>query len=1216
MNETTIERPEQQATVSDAADHEQLARHLSERVRSLLAGDAAERKRIVRRRPSKVLQLGVLPPLRPLDDEEQVEQLAIRAGGGGEAPSTMGIDFLVRPDASGMALIEIDGEFSIYVQRYPTYDEQRAWWGQRMSLESDDEPADDAKPGSGRMRLLSVFERFNVSATGLSVEIDANAAPEKVEHDLADAIAAALGSALTDAETVYPFTKTQTLPEEALDSPTAWEEAIREAEGDARQRPPSPHSAEITVSWRRAGDELRVHVTLANTAIVNPRPKKREKQTGPRELYRDMHLFNARVRVHEKTGMFEKTRFNQAPEDFRYATSRFVWATGHSCVGDRDGVNGPLKTETWPLYRQRRLVPRAKEGLEVKFADLADERTYRSALDGIYVEMQVFERDWKQALADWSDATTKHECERALADFQNDMRCFQRGIKCLVDDPWLRRAYLEANEVFRRHGASRRYPIERWHLFQAVYQVIHLAALRARESDDHELLAELDMVDVLWFPTGGGKTEAYLGLITTLLFYDRLRGKQRGVSAILRFPLRMLSVQQLQRVLAVLWFAERRRREIVETESLMEGDGFALGYWIGGSGEETPSPNYLSRDKQMGELSIEWWAEFIGTGTEEARKRRVITRCPNPACKGGEVALAADIEHVRLKHVCRTCGEELPVYVSDEEVYRYLPSVLVCTVDKLAQIARAEEFTNIVAGPGFQCPKHGYFTWHQRVYDQKLKKWTHDDRCAGGRYCDLPSDQYELVGHTHDPSPALQVQDELHLLEEELGTFNAHYETLMEELQRSFGTKKPAKLLAATATIEAYDAQVQHLYARNARVFPSLGWELGESFYTTTTEDARRLYVGALPFRPDPSEFGEKVQEMLHLEVMHLQDDPAAALAEVNLLHRDVGWLEQQLFLFELTLGYVNRKQDGDRISGLLKTLAQREPGVDPLEVTVLIGDSTLSEIADSLELIENETLENSARAERLRAIVATSIVSHGVDIDRLNLMIVNGMTNATASYIQASSRAGRMHVGLVIVGYDRRKQRDLSFYRYFLKYHEFIDRLIAPVPVNRFAKFAARRTVPGVLSTLLIQVYGRQRLEDAGPNPQKPVVGSLRESRELQRWWTAGPRKAELTERALRALGIGRRVLVLVGDSYEEQPIFDPTMVASLEQDASDEIDAQLDIMQDWARDYATFNLFQPPPLTSFRQVDEAIDFSVSHAASKIESDLTGSFSNRKAAS
>jgi hypothetical protein len=1207
----TIEQLSDAAAPSDAADQEQVALHLSERVRSLLAGDAPERKRIVRRRPSKVLQLGVLPPQLPHDDEELVEELARRGGGGG-VPSTIGLDFLVRPDAAGKAVLEIEAEFSIYVQRYPRYEEQKQWWDEGMSREGDDDAEEGAKPGSGRMSLLSVYERFDVQAGPLAIEIDANAAPEKIERDLGDAIDGALGTALIDAETVYPFTKTQTLPEDALDSKHAWEAAIKEAEGDARQRPHKPHSAGVSVSWRRAGDNLRVHATLANTSVAKARPTKTEKQAGPRELYRELHLFNARLRVHEKTGSFEKTQFNQAPEDFRYADSRYVWATGHNCVGDRDVAGGPLQTETWPLYRQRQLVPRAKDGLEVRFADLANEHSYRAALDGIYAEMQAFERDWKDALANWPDPTTKRECEHALAAFQGDMRGFQRGLECLVEDARLRRAFLEANEVFRRQGANRRSPIEKWRLFQVVYQVIHLAALRARESDEPELLAELDTVDVLWFPTGGGKTEAYLGLITVLLFYDRLRGKTRGVSAILRFPLRMLSVQQLQRVLAVLWVAEQRRHEIVVAEGLMQGDCFALGYWIGGSGENTPSPNYLSRDKSWNEGSIEWWAEFIASEAEEARKRRVITRCPNPDCDGGTVELEADVAHVRLKHVCRSCGEELPVYVSDEEVYRYLPAVLVCTVDKLAQIARAEEFTNIVAGPALRCPKHGYFTWHQAIWDAKQRKWTHDDRCAGGRYCDLPAEQYELVGSTYDPAPALQVQDELHLLEEELGTFNAHYETLMEELQRAFGTKKPAKLLAATATIEAYDAQVQHLYARNARVFPSPGWQLGESFYTTTTADARRLYVGALPFRPDPSEFGEKVQEMLHLEVMHLQDDLDDAVAALELTHRDADWLAEQLFLFELSLGYVNRKQDGDRISGLLKTLAQREPGIDPLDVEVLIGDSTLSEIADALERIDDENPENTKRAARLRAIVATSIVSHGVDIDRLNLMIVNGMTTDTASYIQASSRAGRTHVGLVITGYDRRKARDLSFYRYFLKYHEFIDRLIAPVPVNRFAKFAASRTVPGVLSTLLIQVYGRARLEQAGPNPKKPAVRSLEHAPELRKWWNAAERREELTERALRALGVDHRVLVRVDGSYRLQPIFDPTMTASLKEEALEEIDAQLDFMRTFDQ-YSTPKLFQPEPMISFRQVDESIDFSVANASTAIESALTSGYQPRK---
>ena len=1211
MTETTIERPPAAASPSDADDQEQIGLHLSERVRGLLAGDAPERKRILRRRPSKVLQLGVLPPQPPPDDEQLVEELAQRGGGGG-APPTMGLDFLIKPNADGKATMALEAEFSVYVQRYPDYEEQRDWWGEDVTLEADDE-IDEAKPGSGQMPLMSVYERFDVETEPIAVEIDATAAPDKIERDLHDAIAAALGTALTDTQTVYPFTKTQTLPEDALDSKQAWQEAIREAEGDARQRPHQPHSATISVSWRHTGDSLRVHVTLTNTAVAKERPRKTERRKGPSELYRELHLFNARLRVHEQTGSFAKTQFNQAPEDFRYAESRYVWATGHNCVGDRAGESGPLQTETWPLYRQRRLVPREQQELEVGFAELADERTYRSALDRILAEMQTFERDWKEALINWPDPATRRECELALAAFQGDIRGFRRGLQCLVDDTKLRRAYLEANEVFRRQGASRRVPIDRWHLFQAVYQVIHLAALRARESDELELLAELDVVDVLWFPTGGGKTEAYLGLITALLFYDRLRGKERGVSAVLRFPLRMLSVQQLQRVLAVLWFAERRRREIVEAEGLMEGDGFALGYWIGGSGENTPSPNYLSRDKGQGENSIEWWQEFVAGEPEEARKRRVITRCPNPDCGGGDVELEADVDLVRLKHVCRACAETLPVYVSDEEVYRYLPSVLVCTVDKLAQIARAEEFTNVVAGPVFRCPKHGYFTWHQSVWDPAARRFTRDDRCAGGRYCELPSEQYERVEYTHDPSPALQVQDELHLLEEELGTFNAHYETLIEELERSFGTKKPAKLLAATATIEAYDAQVQQVYARNARVFPSPGWELGESFYTTTTDDARRLYVGALPFRPDPTEFGEKVQEMLHLEIMGLQDDLDAALADIGISHRDPDWLMEQLFLFELTLGYVNRKQDGDRISALLRTLAQRQPGGDPLEVAVLIGDTTLSEIADSLELIEKQTVENTSRAERLRTIVATSVVSHGVDIDRLNLMIVNGMTTDTSSYIQVTSRAGRSHVGLVIVGYDRRKARDLSFYRHFLKYHEFIDRLIAPVPINRFAKFAAKQTVPGVLSTLLIQVYGRERLEGAGPNPKNPVVRSLARSSELEKWWSAAERQAELTQRALRALGADRRVLVQENGGYRAQPIFDPTMVSSLKEDALEEIDAQFEYMRDFQRSYVTWELFSPAPMVSFRQVDEPIDFAVSNMAAGIESDLTSGFGTRK---
>ncbi len=1212
--------PKKDVEPATAAEQETLARHLSERVRSLLAGDAEERKVIEQRRPSKVLQLGILPPQPTPEEGSSSDEIARRSGA---PPSTIGLDFLLRPDAKGQATLQLEAEFSFYVQRYPTYAQQREWWDPNMSLE-DEESGEDEEEGASstsRMRLKGIFERVDIKTDRIPVTLDINAAPEKVEQTLEVAIAASLGSVLTDADTVYPFQGSQTLPDSALDSEQAWKEAIRDAEGDARTRPLALPEAAISVSSRRVGDLLRIQATLENRTLAPLRgqqdQEKREEKGSkkPRELYRDLHLFNCRLRVYEQAGSFDQIRFAQAPEDFRYRATRQVWATGHNCVARRcvaaEDAAQPLTTETWPLYRQQQLVPRPD--LEITFAELADDRSYREALARVWAEMKKFEGEWHQALGAWPDAASEGACRDALGDFREDMRCFELGMKCLSDDPRLARAFVEANEVFRRHGEKRRLPITSWRLFQLVYQVIQLAALRARETHEEELLAELDTVDVLWFPTGGGKTEAYLGLITTLLFYDRLRGKERGVAAILRFPLRMLSVQQLQRVLAVLWFAERRRREIQEAEGLMAGDPFALGYWVGSDN----SPNTLTRAESQQKASISWWQKFIAAEPEEALKERILTRCPNPDCDGGKVELEADVDAVRLRHVCRSCGEELPVYVTDEEVYRYLPAMLVCTVDKLAHVARADHFTNIIAGPAYRCPKHGYFTWHQAVWGSGPTP-TANDRCLAAGYCDVEAKDYELVGPTYDPSPALQVQDELHLLEEELGTFNAHYETLMEDVQRAFGSGRSAKLLAATATIEAYDEQVRQLYARRSRVFPSPGWTLARSFYTQTVDDARRLYVGALPYRPDPTEFGEKVQEMLHLEVTRMQDEPKAALAELGFSGRDGSWLLAQLFLYELSLGYVNRKQDGDRITGLLQGLSRRAGLADDLVVTMLSSENTLAEIADSLERIDTERPVTHERGERLRAIVATSIVSHGVDIDRLNLMVMNGMTPDTAGYIQASSRSGRLHVGLVIVGYDRRKSRDQSFYRYFLKYHEFIDRLIAPVPVNRFAKFAAKRTVPGVLSTLLIQVYGRQRLEAHGLDPRKPVVGSLVRADQLRRWWNSvdppQDKKGELSARALSALGLDKRILERdVNGGYREQPVFDPGMVDSLRDDASQEIDAQIEIMQDFQRASRTPQLFLPEPLTSFRDVDEPTDFSISYTSSPIEDALTGVFGGRK---
>ena len=1183
------------------AEQELLVGHLSEDTRARLAGDHPDRAVIRQQRPGMVLALGVLPALPQPDPAgtETAQQLARRIG---RPPSQMGASFHVQPDGEEVVL-GVEADFSVYVQKYPDRAEQAAARGvATAAADADDDspptgdattaPASAPAPSSGSSDLAEVWERYDIFTGRLDMHLDTSTGVRGSHSIPLNAkVRAILGPVFADSKTAYPFSVTQQLPNAATDSSDAdyWA-AIRAQEGDARTRPLSAPDVEIRADWRKMPDgKVKVTVNLMNLTI-EPRKERRKKgEHGKR--HRELALFNSKLRCFEQTGAFGRSTFRQAPEDFRYEHVRWVWATGHNCVARRmdasEHPDEPITTETWPCYRQRRMVPNADAQLQLSFAELAGPN-YLTALRRVAAAMDDFEADWRQQLAAWSDPTTKQACTDALKAFHDrDVAGFALGIRCLQDDKRLAAAFRAANEAFARSGAARKNPITHWRLFQVVYQVIQLAGLRARESDDPILAAELDRVDVLWFPTGGGKTEAYLGLIICLLFYDRLRGKVRGVSAILRFPLRMLSVQQLQRILDVLWFAERHRRELLAQNVTVDdgdydGDEFLLGYWVG----RANSPNSLVNRRRRDEGDhISYWTDLIANDPVGAEDARIITRCPNPACNGGDVKLHADRNEVRLRHVCQTCDEALPVVISDDEVYRYLPAVLVCTVDKLAHVARAHQFIGVFAGPTYRCPKHGYFTYHEAYWRDGEKMPHADDRCIAGELCKLATDKYETVGPTHDPAPAIQVQDELHLLEEELGTFNAHYETLLEEMQSSVGTGKPTKLLAATATIEAYDEQVLQLYARAASVFPSPGWELDRSFYVQTEEHARRLYIGALPHRPDPREFGATVQALLHAEVIRMMRDPSSGLAALRArgldASRDADWLQAELLNYELTLGYVNQKRDGD---GIANRLARETfgDGTENVEVQVLASEvATLAKIAEVLNRIADQYPAQADRTKRLRALVATSIVSHGVDIDALNLMVMNGMTPAVADYVQASSRSGRSHVGLIIVGYDNRRARERSFYEYFLPYHSFLNRLITPVPVNRFAKFAAERTVPGVMSALLIQAYNRERLDKAGHDPKR-VLPSLTQGRIFRQWWLgpdAPPNKEQhFLGRVLRAVGVDKTITEPDGKGgVRTRCVFDPIMEASLREDVTAVFERQLDRLIDPGADAQTAQRFRP---------------------------------------
>jgi hypothetical protein len=1225
-------------------DQLRIVSHLSEVVRRRLAGEdvyePGDARYLYKFKPSRKLQLGVLPP-HPApeepdegdaeqegEEEREVDRAAILANQRG-MPPTQGVDFVVTP-AAGKAMLRLYASFSVYVQRYPNVEQQRIHWGIQVAEDGaliipgvgeNDEDANGQHGHDGQqceghqlggrrrrprqMSLYLINERFDMDVGPIDVSIDVGAEPRgtrSIEREVEEVIRAALGPVLAEPATVHMFQSGRmTLPPESTTSQETFELAIREAEGGARrERPLQLHTGKFDVNWRNDGQgDLRVHVTFENTSTA---PRRSALRRGIRELDRDMHFFNTRLRVELGAGVFRELTFAQLPEDFRFDHLRIVWAHGRNAVGIAVNEYGrPLEsgagdepaavaTTTWPTFHQRRLEPSPK--VSVTFADLAEESKWRGVLTHVEQGMREFASAWEQELQEpkWF-GERKAECERSLGDFREELRRFELGVRALDEDPRLRRAFLYTNAVFVRTGKAKGKNITSWRLFQLVFIVIHLSALRAREINATEYVSELWTADVLHFPTGGGKSEAYLGLIASALFYDRLRGKRRGTTAILRFPLRMLSVQQLDRIGEVVWVCEEMRRK---TGDEMAGDPFLLGYYVG----ESNTPNSLRFPRKYGRSSIDWWEEYLRERPEDALEERVIATCLNPSCPGGEVTLRADVDRVRLTHVCSGCGEQ-PVVHTDDEVFRYCPAVLVCTVDKLATVGRVQHVSHLISGPAWKCPEHGYFSYHEPRFEGG--NLVAVDRCLAGGYCKRTGSDYRRVTDTYDPVPALQIQDEMHLLQEELGTFDAHYETTYEHLQRStrrddndLPVAKPAKLLAATATIERYEEQVKNLYARRARVFPALGWDLEFSFYTKLAEQVSRVYVGALPMLRDAAEFGARVQAILHAEVERLADDPIRTVARLGLEHlTDPEALRKELFLYDLSLGYVNRKRDGNTVADQLKMYEREytkpdlsgsgEMPCDRLVVQPMSSDAvTLADIANILGRIGTENL-SVLRLERLRAIVGTSLVSHGVDIRRLNLMVMNWMPSSVADYIQATSRAGRLHVGLIVVGHDRANLRDRSHFHYFLPYHQFLDRLVAPVPVNRFAKFGIARTLTGVVAAIILQAYAREAYD-----PPR----SLERRSNFLTWLRSRPAdelEAELCGRACDCLGLSRKVLNPDGS---ESYVFDRTMVDALRADVEEHVAA---IFADLRGGQAEklIEMLNPEPMTSFRDVDETLGFS-----------------------
>ncbi len=684
-------------------------------------------------------------------------------------------------------------------------------------------------------------------------------------------------------------------------------------------------------------------------------------------------------------------------------------------------------------------------------------------------------------------------CDRALARIRE-------GLTLLQDDPQAVEAFRFANRAMwhqrihsiraeqRRHGeevALDEVDLKRnrcWRPFQLAFILLNLATTTRL---DHPERNDPDgaIGDLLWFPTGGGKTEAYLGLAAYAIGLRRLQGEvggrigEYGVTVLMRYTLRLLTLQQFQRATALICACEVIRREaIVAGDTRWGNEPFRIGLWVG----QRATPNKVAdaaeairRDHGDSRgpgggigtpaqlTNCPWCGSAIDAGKHikaelyQGGRARVITYC------GDKLGRCAFSER-------HSPGEGLGAVVVDEEIYRRLPTLLIATVDKFAQMPWNGQTQVLFGQVTGQCPRHGFV--NPSIDDSP----SHPARGA------LPSVRQASVSALRPPD--LIIQDELHLISGPLGTLVGLYETAVEDLccwRLGDVTVRP-KVIASTATIRQAGDQMKALFARQVEIFPPPGLDAGDNFFSIQRQPSEaqpgRRYLGICA----P---GRRLKRVL-IRVY------TAYLAAAQALYERYGraidpWMTTVGYFNSMReLGGMRRLLDDDIRSALRRMdargLATRT--IDPSSIEELTSRKSAGDIPRILDQME-VTFDPEAEAERKRklragertdlrrpldVLLATNMISVGVDVKRLGLMIVAGQPKATAEYIQATSRVGRSTPGLVCTVYNWARPRDLSHFEGFEHYHACFYKHVEGLSVTPFSARSLDRGLSGILATLV----------------------------------------------------------------------------------------------------------------------------------------------------
>jgi len=673
-------------------------------------------------------------------------------------------------------------------------------------------------------------------------------------------------------------------------------------------------------------------------------------------------------------------------------------------------------------------------------------------------------------------AQALEECRRALERIRV-------GIALLKDNGLARDAFAFMNRAMwqqrihtlyaedRRRGQSgtleeKDLPENRsWRPFQLAFILLNLPALTDLHHPDRSEDAGA-IADLLWFPTGGGKTEAYLGLTAYTLAIRRLQGTvagrsgEEGVAVIMRYTLRLLTLQQFQRAAALICACELIRQE--DKQRRWGNTPFRLGLWVGQ--RTTPNTTEQSEESiQQGRGLYLRGSTIGGVGSP-----RQFTNCPwcgapieagrdikvEPFSRGrGRTFIYCGDPLGQCPFSRRNAPEGLPALVVDEEIYRCLPALLIATVDKFAQMPWNGATQMLFGQVDKKCSRHGF-----RSPD--LTDDTDFHRATGS----FPAAR--SIPHRPLRPPDLIIQDELHLISGPLGTLVGLYETVVDRLStwEVDGKKVRPKVVAATATIRRAAQQVYALFMRQVRVFPPQGLDAADSFFarqqTPGEATPGRRYLGICA--------SGRNLKAAHIRVY------VAYLAASQYLYNQYGkavdpWMTLVGYFNSMNeLGGMRRLVEDDVRSRLGKMdqrgLARRNSPILE-ELTSRKSSTDIPDILDKLERVFDPARQGEAPQPRpIDVLLATNMISVGVDVKRLGLMVVTGQPKTTAEYIQATSRVGRNTPGLVCVVINWSRPRDLSHYEQFEHYHATFYQQVEALSVTPFAPRALDRGLAALL--------------------------------------------------------------------------------------------------------------------------------------------------------